>query len=81
MNKSVLQQERAERVVVTGEKRGGGSFVDYCYKESAAKYARFYRGRGYAVKTWTVDEYHRHIEQQGPTIHTLTDTFNAKIRG
>lgn len=70
---------KPERVVLTAEKRGGGSSVEYCHPDSAAKNARFYRGRGYTVKTWTVEEYHQHLEQHGPTIRTLTDTFNAKL--
>ena len=29
--------------------------------DSAKKNARFYRSRGYKVKTWTVEEYHQHL--------------------
>lgn len=56
-----MKKQHTERVVITGEKWNGGSFVEYCYPDSAKKNARFYRSRGYKVKTWTVEEYHNHL--------------------
>ena len=54
---------KEERVVITGDKWNGGAFTEYIYKTSAAKLARFYRGRGYKVKTWTVEDFQQHLSQ------------------
>ena len=59
-------EQAEERIVITGEKHGGGSFTEYCYKATARKNAKFYRGRGFKVITWTIGEYREHLESLEP---------------